>query len=150
MIQTKNEARVRALIEKAQQIEIENGGDGILCYYKINGVTFYLSSEGIDSVYPYASIEYAGISVNLNGLISINYPELDYFGINLDNWFRIVELFMDRKIDLTKPHTVHDFENTIAVDAEPVIIEREAEPIFKIKADLFDHLMSSDSITFNK
>ena len=156
MTQTKTESRVRSIIEIAQRIEIEHGGEGKLCHYTINGVTFYLPEDGLRSVYPFGSINYAGIEVNLCGRITVEYPGLAYFPIDLEAWFLTVERRTAGKSTLDESNIISDFQAVAGVqeyESYPVperIAETIIDPVHRTKAEILDQLMGSKSINFNK
>lgn len=150
---TKTEQRVRALITQAQAINIENGGDGTLCHYTINGVTFYLPEDGLQSVYPFGSINYAGIEVNLCGRFIVDYPGLEYFPIDLESWFKTVERRTTGASTLDEKNIVSDFQLVVDVEEYPMperIVETIIDPVHQAKAEILDQLMGSKSINFNK
>ena len=153
MTQTKTESRVRSIIERARQIKIASGEGGELCHHTINGVTFYLPEDGLRSVYPFGSINYAGIEVNLCGRITVEYPGLAYFPIDLEAWFLTVERRTDGKSTLDESNIVSDFQLVVDVEEYPMperIVETIIDPVHQAKADLLDQLMGSKSINFNK
>ena len=153
MTQTKTESRVRSIIEKARQIKIASGESGELCHHKINGVAFYVPEGGIDEHIPFASIKYAGVEINLFGLIAVEYPGLAYFPIDLEAWFLTVERRTAGKSTLDESNIVSDFQLVVDVEEYPMperIVETIIDPVHRTKADLLDQLMGSKSINFNK